>query len=123
QAGLDRELSLYKQLERSSSLTANQIHYLLARIGLKGRSEQLVGSLSGGERTRLLLAVLMNTHADLLILDEPSNHLDLPSIEVLQAALSGFSGGVLLVSHDRRLVQHVATDVYELGDGRLVSVQ
>ncbi|MEZ5338287.1 MAG: ABC-F family ATP-binding cassette domain-containing protein [bacterium] len=122
QAGLDRELSLYQQLERSSPLTANQIHYLLARIGLKGRNEQLVGSLSGGERTRLLLAVLMNTHADLLILDEPSNHLDLPSIEVLQQALCSFSGGVLLVSHDRRLVQHVATDVNELGDGRLHTV-
>ena len=103
---------------------ANQmVHYLLARIGLKGRSEQLVGTLSGGERTRLLLSVLMNTHADLLILDEPSNHLDLPSIEVLQAALVGFSGGVLLVSHDRHLVQHVATYVFELKDGRLSPVQ
>ncbi|MCB1187209.1 ABC-F family ATP-binding cassette domain-containing protein [bacterium] len=123
QAGLDHELSLYEQLELSSPLTANQIHYLLARIGLKGRSEQLVGTLSGGERTRLLLSVLMNTHADLLILDEPSNHLDLPSIEVLQAALVGFSGGVLLVSHDRHLVQHVATYVFELKDGRLSPVQ
>ncbi|MCB1219638.1 ABC-F family ATP-binding cassette domain-containing protein [bacterium] len=123
QAGLDLELNLHQQLEQTSPLSPNQIHYLLARIGLKGRSEQLVGTLSGGERTRLLLSVLMNTHADLLILDEPSNHLDLPSIEVLQAALAGFSGGVLLVSHDRRLVQHVATDVYELRDGRLLPVQ
>ncbi len=123
QAGLDPQLSLYEQLEQSSPLTANQIHYLLARIGLKGRADQLVGSLSGGEHTRLLLSVLMNTHADLLVLDEPSNHLDLPSIEVLQEALLGFSGGVLLVSHDRRLVANVATEVYELRGGRLLPVQ
>ncbi len=98
-------------------MSPNQIHYMLAQLKLKGKGEQLVGTLSGGERTRLLLALLMNTNADLLILDEPSNHLDLPSIEVLQQALCSFNGAVLLVSHDRRLVEAVATEVREMHCG------
>ena len=73
----------------------------------------------GGERTRLVLALLMNTRADLLLLDEPANHLDLPSIEVLQDALGTYPGALLFISHDRRLVRAVATGVVELRDGRL----
>ena len=85
----------------------------------KGFGGEPVRCLSGGERTRLVLALLMNTRADLLLLDEPTNHLDLPSIEVLQDALRGFPGALLFISHDRRLVSAVATDVFELRDGAL----
>ena len=56
----------------------------------------------------------MNTAADLLMLDEPTNHLDLTSIEVVQEALQSFDGAVLFISHDRRFVNAVATDVFEL---------
>ena len=61
----------------------------------------------------------MNTPADLLMLDEPTHHLDLPSIEVLQEILKNFAGAVMFISHDRRLVNTIATDVFELRDGRL----
>ena len=61
----------------------------------------------------------MNTPADLLMLDEPTHHLDLPSIEVLQEILKNFAGVVMFISHDRRLVNTIATDVFELRDGRL----
>jgi ATP-binding cassette subfamily F protein 3 len=78
-----------------------------------------VGGLSGGERGRLALALLALDGANLLLLDEPTNHLDLPAQEVLQAGLEQFEGTLLLVSHDRYLVDRLATQVWELRDGRL----
>ncbi len=78
-----------------------------------------VGGLSGGERGRLALAILALDGANLLLLDEPTNHLDLPAQEVLQAGLEQFDGTLLLVSHDRYLVDRLATQVWELRDGRL----
>jgi len=94
----------------------------LAKLLFKGHAvHKDVGQLSGGERTRLVLALLMNTRADLLMLDEPTNHLDLPGIEVLQEALKNFAGAVLFISHDRRLVSAVATDVFELTAGGFVT--
>jgi ATP-binding cassette subfamily F protein 3 len=78
-----------------------------------------VGGLSGGERGRLALAILALDGANLLLLDEPTNHLDLPAQEVLQAGLEQFEGTLLLVSHDRYLVDRLATQVWELRDGRL----
>ena len=70
--------------------------------------------LSGGERGRLALAILALEGANLLLLDEPSNHLDIPAQEVLQQVLEQFEGTILLVSHDRYLIDHLATQVWEL---------
>ena len=82
-----------------------------------------VSALSGGERGRLALAVLALDGVNVLLLDEPTNHLDIPAQEVLQEALEGFAGTVLLVTHDRYLVDQVATQVWELRDGRLRATQ
>ncbi|MDK2980958.1 MAG: ATP-binding cassette, subfamily er 3 [Chloroflexota bacterium] len=73
-----------------------------------------VGVLSGGERGRLAIACLALQGSNLLLLDEPTNHLDLPSQEILQRVLAEFNGTVLLVSHDRYLVDAVATQIWEL---------
>ncbi len=84
------------------------------------RAEQLslpVGKLSGGEQARVLLAGLMIQPADLLVLDEPTNDLDIPTLEVLEESLIEFPGAVVLVTHDRYLFQRVATTVLGL-DGR-----
>jgi ATP-binding cassette subfamily F protein 3 len=78
-----------------------------------------VGDLSGGERGRLALALLALDGANFLLLDEPTNHLDIPSQEVLQAVLEQFEGTIVLVSHDRYLVDRLATQIWELRDGRL----
>jgi ATP-binding cassette subfamily F protein 3 len=78
-----------------------------------------VSSLSGGERGRLALAVLALDGANLLLLDEPTNHLDIPSQEILEAVLASFEGTLLLVSHDRYLVDRLATEVWALEGGRL----
>ncbi len=73
-----------------------------------------VGVLSGGERGRLALACLALQGANLLLLDEPTNHLDLPAQEVLQAMLADYTGTILLVSHDRYLIDALATQIWEV---------
>ena len=78
-------------------------------------------TLSPGERTRASLALLMANGANVLVLDEPTNHLDLPAIEQLEAALDGFDGTVLLVTHDRALLEQVRlTRTIELAGGRVI---
>ena len=94
---------------------------LLAKFGL-GADDVLrtVGTLSPGERTRADLALLMARGANLLVLDEPTNHLDLAAIEQLEEALATYDGTLLLVTHDRRLLEHVRTDrELHVADGRV----
>jgi ATP-binding cassette subfamily F protein uup len=84
------------------------------------RSEQLdllVGDLSGGEQARVLIARLMLQPADVLILDEPTNDLDIPTLEVLEESLSEFAGALVLVTHDRYLLDRLSTSLLAL-DGR-----
>ncbi|MEA2272172.1 MAG: ATP-binding cassette, subfamily er 3, partial [Solirubrobacteraceae bacterium] len=78
-----------------------------------------VEGLSGGERRRLALAALVASKANVLILDEPTNHLDLESREALEDALRAFEGSVLLVSHDRALLDAVGTRTVAVEDGTL----
>jgi ATP-binding cassette subfamily F protein 3 len=78
-----------------------------------------VSALSGGERGRLALAILALRGANVLLLDEPTNHLDLPAREVLQQVLQDFSGTILLVSHDRYLIDQLATQIWELHEGKM----
>ncbi len=73
-----------------------------------------ISALSGGERGRLALALLAADGANFLLLDEPTNHLDIPSQEVLQAVLEQFDGAILLVSHDRYLVNRLAQQIWEI---------
>jgi ATP-binding cassette subfamily F protein 3 len=78
-----------------------------------------VSALSGGERSRLALALLALQKANFLLLDEPTNHLDIPAQEALQDALQHFEGTILMVSHDRYLIDKLATQIWDLRDGRL----
>jgi len=80
-----------------------------------------VAQLSGGERSRLRLLKLLTGDANFLVLDEPTNHLDVDSVEALAAALADYTGTVLLITHDRHLIDSVATRVLEIHDGRLVN--
>jgi ATP-binding cassette, subfamily F, member 3 len=78
-----------------------------------------VSTLSGGERSRLLMALLMLSGANFLLLDEPTNHLDIASAEVLESALEDFEGTVLVISHDRYFLDRVVGKIAELDDGAL----
>ncbi len=87
------------------------------------RARVKVGSLSGGERARLLLAKLFTKPANMLILDEPTNDLDLETLELLEELIQNYQGTVLLVSHDRSFVDNVVTQSLAfVGDGRLIEV-
>jgi len=79
--------------------------------------EMPMSRLSGGERARAMIARLMLSTADVLLLDEPTNDLDIPTLEVLEDSLLEFSGAIVLVSHDRYLLDRVSTNVIGLNGG------
>ncbi len=82
---------------------------------------QPVGTLSGGERTRLQLCLLMLGGANCLLLDEPTNHLDIESMEVLESALERFDGTAIVISHDRYLLDRIPDRIVEVRDGLVSS--
>ena len=106
-----------------TELTRPQAQNLLGKFLFSGYTEQekQVSVLSGGERRRLSLAVIVASGANLLVLDEPTNHLDLESREALEVALEAFPGAVLLVSHDRALLDAVAERTVAIEDHTLRS--
>jgi ATP-binding cassette, subfamily F, member 3 len=108
--------------QRATGLTPNKARGLLGRFLFSGEeAEKPMAGLSGGERRRLSLAVLVASGANVLILDEPTNHLDLDAREALEDALQAFEGAVLLVSHDRALLDAVGSRTVAFEDGRLRS--
>ncbi|MDJ0769702.1 MAG: ABC-F family ATP-binding cassette domain-containing protein [Ilumatobacter sp.] len=119
---LDGAGTLLRSFVDATGMTIGDVRTLLAKFGLVGAHvERPTASLSPGERTRASLALLMATGANLLVLDEPTNHLDLPAIEQLEQALDTFEGTVLLVTHDRELLDRVRiTRTLRLDGGRLV---
>jgi ATP-binding cassette subfamily F protein 3 len=105
-----------------TGLTPNKARALLGRFLFSGEdAEKPLDGLSGGERRRLSLAILVQSGANVLILDEPTNHLDLESREALELALREFPGSLLLVSHDRALLDAVGTRTVAFEEGRLHS--
>jgi len=108
--------------QRATGLTPARARALLGRFLFSGQdAEKPLEGLSGGERRRLSLAVLVSSGANVLLLDEPTNHLDLESREALETALSQFEGAVLLVSHDRALLDAIGTRTIAIEDGALRS--
>jgi ATP-binding cassette, subfamily F, member 3 len=105
-----------------TGLTPNKARALLGRFLFSGEdAEKPLEALSGGERRRLALAILVHSGANVLILDEPTNHLDLESREALEAALQAFEGSLILVSHDRALLDAVGSRTIAVENGSLHS--
>jgi ATP-binding cassette, subfamily F, member 3 len=119
EAELDERGSVLECTMGATGLQRPQAQALLGRFLFSGwdAHEKPVAALSGGERRRLALALVVASGANFLVLDEPTNHLDLESREALEAALEAFPGTVLLVTHDRALLDAVADRIVEL-DGR-----
>jgi ATP-binding cassette subfamily F protein 3 len=110
--------------QRATGLTPGKARALLGQFLFSGEeAEKPLEGLSGGERRRLSLAVVVASGANVLILDEPTNHLDLDAREALEDALQAFEGAVLLVSHDRALLDAVGSRTVAFEEGRLRSYQ
>lgn len=119
-AGLNPERTLLEELLSTADITIQRARDLLGQMLFSGEEVyKRIGQLSGGERSRVALAKLMLAGANLLVLDEPTNHLDLDAQEQLEKALVHFPGTLLLVTHDRALVDHLATQVWVIQDNIL----
>src|ERR671931_376323 len=120
---LDTRGSVLQCVQRATGLQRPDAQNLLGRFLFSGwdEHEKPVVALSGGERRRLALAIVVASGANFLVVDEPTNHLDLESREALEAALEAFPGTVLLVSHDRALLDAVAHRTLAIEDKQLNS--
>ncbi len=116
-AGGDPGQSVVEAAQRATGLSPGKARALLGGFLFSGEdAEKPLSGLSGGERRRLSLAVLVQSGANVLILDEPTNHLDIESREALEDALRSFTGAILLVSHDRALLDAVGTRTVAVED-------
>src|SRR5262245_66063691 len=118
---LDRAGELQHHLEQHDEHALEpEARRVLAGLGFSTvDQDRPLSEFSGGWRMRAALAALLLTDPTVLFLDEPTNHLDLPAMEWLEDYLEDFRGGLVVVSHDRVFLERVATEVRELGHGRL----
>jgi ATP-binding cassette subfamily F protein 3 len=117
---LDYERTLINTVRRAAPLSENAAVSFLGRfLFTYEQTRGLVANLSGGERSRLQMALLMLSDANFLLLDEPTNNLDIPSIEVFENALAEFEGSVFIISHDRYFLERVVDRIVELDGGAL----
>jgi ATP-binding cassette subfamily F protein 3 len=123
--GLHQKWTLVEEIQGiAPKMLPAEVRDYLARFLFTGDDVfKLVEVLSGGERGRLALACLALKGSNLLLLDEPTNHLDLQSQEILQSVLSNYGGTILLVSHDRYLIDALATQIWEVIPARHTLVQ
>lgn len=121
---LDLSKTLLENVMLQSVLPLHETRTLLARMGLGASDmEKPAAVLSGGERAKAALARLMAGDATLLLMDEPANHLDLHALESLEEMLASYQGTLLLVSHDRRMIDHIAQRVLVFENGTLATYE
>jgi ATP-binding cassette subfamily F protein 3 len=118
---LNRENTVMDEVQQSlPQVSEGYLRNLLAAFLFRGDDvKKKVKFLSGGEKSRLILAVLLSQNNNFLVLDEPTNHLDLQSREVLLQALKKFEGTIMLVSHDRHFLRELAQKVYQVDHGQV----
>jgi ATP-binding cassette subfamily F protein 3 len=118
---LNPEATVYDEVRNGlKDASDGHIRNLLAAFLFRGDDiQKKVKFLSGGEKSRLILAVLLSQNNNLLVLDEPTNHLDIASREVLLEALKQYEGTIMIVSHDRHFLLGLAQKVYEVDRGEI----
>jgi macrolide transport system ATP-binding/permease protein len=105
---LDQSMTLLENARSGSDLPEHEVRTILARLEIKGDDvHKRCAMLSGGERAKAAFATLLVSNVNTLIMDEPTNHIDLYTTEALEALLSEWRGTLLLVTHDRRLAERV----------------
>ena len=114
--------TVLEEFQRHKDMEEERVRRHLAAYLFRGEDVfKPIDGLSGGERARLVMALLALEGANFLVLDEPTNHLDIPAREALQEVLEEYNGTILLVSHDRYLINRLATRVWEIKDKQLVT--
>ena len=117
---LDFSQSLIDTVRLAGNMSeSNAVSFLIRYLFTYQQATQRIGSLSGGERSRLQLALLVLSGANFLLLDEPTNNLDIASAEVLENALNDFNGTVLVISHDRYFLDRTVSRIFALEDGSI----
>ncbi|HJR78621.1 MAG TPA: ABC-F family ATP-binding cassette domain-containing protein [Anaerolineales bacterium] len=117
---LDFNQTLIDAVRLAGSMSeSNAVSFLIRYLFTYQQATQRIGSLSGGERSRLQLALLVLSGANFLLLDEPTNNLDIPSAEVLENALNDFNGTVLVISHDRYFLDRTVSRIFALENGSI----
>ncbi len=119
---LDPKMTVFETVQNAMPMASiGVLRNLCAAFLFQGDDvDKRIDKLSGGEKSRVVLAMLLARPLNVLILDEPTNHLDIQSREVLLAALQNFTGTVLLVSHDRHFLRSLVTRVFEIDHGRMI---
>ena len=125
EAELNEQMTALEAVVDGTKLSQGQAQSLLGKFLFTGADAHAkkIAVLSGGERRRLALAILVASGANLLVVDEPTNHLDVESREALEQALEAFPGTVLIVSHDRALLDAIAERTLAIEDGQIVSYE
>jgi ATP-binding cassette subfamily F protein 3 len=117
---LDFSQSLIDTVRLAGNMSeSNAVSFLIRYLFTYQQATQRIGSLSGGERSRLQLALLVLSGANFLLLDEPTNNLDIASAEVLENALNDFNGTVLVISHDRYFLDRTVSRIFALEEGSI----
>lgn len=121
EAVLDRYAQLETQFEMAGGYTwQSELMTVFTKFGFQEEMlDRIINTFSGGQKTRLAFVKLLLSKPDILLLDEPTNHLDLETIEWLEGYLKRYSRAVVLVSHDRMFLDHIAEEVYELEYGSM----
>lgn len=115
-----RDQALMAFMEENCDYQQSEIRSVLASMGFsQDDTKKELAMLSGGELVKLLLAKMLLGHYNILLMDEPSNFLDLPGIEALEVLMKNYTGTILFISHDQRLLENVADRVYAIKDRRL----
>jgi ABC transport system ATP-binding/permease protein len=114
--------ALQERIDHHGWHPEQQVDAVLSRVGAPPH-DAMVADLSGGEQRRVALALALLGSPDVLLLDEPTNHLDADAVEWLEAFLGGYRGAILLVTHDRYLLEAVAERIVEIEDGRCVNYE
>jgi len=116
----DEQLGDYLRRLADSNLKTEKVLQMAGDFLFTGDDlKKTIGVLSGGEKSRLILAGLLLGKPDVLILDEPTNHLDFETVEALGEALAGFNGTIIFTSHDRTFANMLATEIVEINEGRV----
>ncbi|WLV24880.1 ABC-F type ribosomal protection protein [Aciduricibacillus chroicocephali] len=118
---LDTKKTIIENVQLSSKQSETTIRTVLARMRFfNGDVYKLAGVLSGGERVKVVLAKIFLSDANVLVLDEPTNYLDMDAVEALEQLLQEYEGSVIFVSHDRCFIENVATRIFEIKDQEIM---